>query len=144
MSSTLQAFVALHPVLVALFAGLLLALVANEVNLLTRRYRALTPAALTLLINRENALLIDVSPQADYEGGHIVGSRHVAMSQFDPEHRDLAKVRDLPVAVIDKTGQSSAEACKRLAKAGFKKVYWLEGGIGAWRSADLPLVKGRS
>ena len=39
MSSTLQAFVALHPVLVALFAGLLLALVANEVNLLTRPTR---------------------------------------------------------------------------------------------------------
>ena len=144
MSPTLQAFVAQHPVLIALFAGLLLALVANELSVLTRAYKALSPAALTQLINRENALLVDVSAQADYEAGHIVGSRHVAMSQFDPEQKDLAKVRDLPVAVVCKTGQSSAEACKRLAKAGFKKVYWLDGGLGAWRTADLPLVKGRS
>ena len=144
MSPTLQTFIAQHPVLVASFAGLVLALIANELNMLTRRYRALTPAGLTQLINRENALLVDVSAQADYEAGHIVGSRHVAMSQFDPEQKDLAKVRDLPVAVVCKTGQSSAEACKRLGKAGFKKVYWLEGGLGAWRSADLPLVKGRS
>jgi len=144
MSPTLQSFIALHPVLIALFAGLLLALVANELSVLTRRYKALSPAALTQLINRENALLVDVSAQADYESGHIVGSRHVALSQFDPEQKDLAKVRDLPVAVVCKTGQGSAEACKRLAKAGFKKVYWLDGGLGAWRTADLPLVKGRS
>jgi rhodanese-related sulfurtransferase len=54
----------------------------------------------------------------------------VALSQFDPEQKDLAKVRDLPVAVVCKTGQSSAECCKRLAKAGFKHVYWLDGGSG--------------
>jgi rhodanese-related sulfurtransferase len=66
------------------------------------------------------------------------------MSQFDPESKDLAKVRDLPVAVVCKTGQTSAEACKRLAKAGFTKVHWLDGGLGAWRTADLPLVKGKS
>ena len=144
MTPTLQSFIAQHPVLVALFAGLLLALVANELNLLTRRYRALSPAALTQLINRENALLVDVSAHADYEAGHIVGSRHVALSQFDPEQKDLAKVRDLPVAVVDKTGQGSADACKRLVKAGFKKVYWLDGGLAAWRTADLPLVKGKS
>jgi rhodanese-related sulfurtransferase len=144
MSPTLQSFVAQHPVLIALFAGLLLALIANELSVLTRRYKALTPAGLTQLINREGALLVDVSAQAEYEAGHIVGSKHVAMSQFDPEQKDLAKVRDLPVAVVCKTGQSSGEACKRLGKAGFKKVYWLEGGLNAWRTADLPLVKGRS
>ena len=103
MSPTLQSFIALHPVLIALFAGLLLALVANELSVLTRRYKALSPAALTQLINRENALLVDVSAQGDYEGGHIVGSRHVALSQFDPEQKDLAKVRDLPVAVVCST-----------------------------------------
>lgn len=144
MSSTLQAFVANHALLVAIFCGLILALLANEASVLLRRYRALSPAGLTQLINRENALLIDVSSQADFDAGHIVGSRHVAMSQFDPESKDLAKVRDLPVAVVCKTGQTSAEACKRLAKAGFTKVHWLDGGLSAWRTADLPLVKGKS
>lgn len=143
MSQQLSTFVAAHPILVTLFVGLLLALVMNELSVLTRRYKALTPAALTRLINRENALLVDVSAQADYDAGHIVGARHVAMSQFDPEQKELAKVRDLPVAVVCKTGQASADACKRLAKAGFKQVYWLDGGVAAWRAADMPVVKGK-
>jgi len=143
MSQQLLTFFSNHPVLVALFFALLVALIANELSVLTRRYRSLSPAGLTQLINRENALLVDVSALNEFEAGHIAGARHVALSQFDPEHKELAKVRDLPVAVVCKTGQGSADACKRLAKAGFQKVYWLDGGLVAWRGADLPLVKGK-
>ena len=48
------------------------------------------------------------------------------------------------MVVVCRNGQGSADAAKRLKKAGFKQVYWLDGGIGAWQSADLPLVKGRA
>lgn len=140
----LSAFVAHHPILVGLFAAIALALIANEASALFRRYKALSPAQLTLLINRENALLIDVGSLADYEAGHIVGARHVAMSQFDPENKELSKVRDLPVAIYCKTGQASADACARLGKAGFTKVHWLDGGLSAWLAADLPTVKGKN
>ena len=51
--------------------------------------------------------------------------------------------RDLPVVVTCRTGQASASAAKRLKKAGFEQVYWLDGGVQAWQQADLPLVKGR-
>ena len=70
------------------------------------------------------------------------GAKHVAMSQFDPENKELAKVRDLPVVIYCRTGQTSAEACKRLKKAGFSKVFWLDGGLSAWLTAELPVVKG--
>jgi rhodanese-related sulfurtransferase len=139
----LSEFVANHLLLVGIFAALLVALIANEASALFRRYKALSPAQLTQLINRENALLIDVGSINEYEAGHIVGARHVAMSQFDPENKELAKVRDLPVAVYCKTGQNSAQACARLGKAGFSKVYWLDGGLTAWLAADLPTVKGK-
>jgi rhodanese-related sulfurtransferase len=98
---------------------------------------------LTQLINRENALVVDVSPINDFEKGHIVGSKNVVLSQFDPENKQLAKARELPVALVCRTGMVSAQAAKRLVKAGFPKVYWLDGGIGAWQSADLPLARGR-
>jgi rhodanese-related sulfurtransferase len=49
----------------------------------------------------------------------------------------------LPVAVVCRTGQSSSEAAKRLHKAGFTRVYWLNDGLNAWVQADLPLTKGR-
>jgi rhodanese-related sulfurtransferase len=110
---------------------------------LFRGYREVTPAGLTLLINRENALVVDLSSQQDFDKGHIAGARHVAMSQFDPENKDLAKVRDLPIAVYCKAGTLSSQAAARLVKAGFKQVYWLGGGLAAWRQADLPTTRGK-
>jgi rhodanese-related sulfurtransferase len=126
------------------FAGVLIALAALEVQRLRRGFRALTPAGATHLINREDALVFDFSALADYENGHIPGARHVAMSQFDPESKDLAKVKSLPVLVYCGSGQTSAGAAKRLVKAGFEKVHWLDGGLRMWKEAQLPLVKGSS
>ena len=39
--------------------------------------------------------------------------------------------------------RAAKRAAKRLARAGFEKVFVLDGGIGAWQQAGLPLVKGR-
>ncbi len=139
----LPEFIQHNVMLVAIFAVLLVMLVAGEIGRLTRKYKAITPGQLTQLINRDNALVVDVSAIADYQAGHILGAKHVAMSQFDPEHKDLAKVKDLPVALVCKTGQTAATACERLVKAGFSKVFWLEGGMGAWTGADLPVTRGK-
>ncbi|HEV7490005.1 MAG TPA: rhodanese-like domain-containing protein [Rhodanobacteraceae bacterium] len=137
-------FLGNHLYLTLGFVGVLVALLVTEAQRFTRGYKALTPAGLTQLINRENALLIDVSSVQDFEKGHIPGARHVAMSQFDPENKDLAKAKELPVAIYCRNGQTSGQAAQRLVKAGFSKVYWLEGGLGTWTEAQLPLAKGKS
>ena len=139
----LPEFLGNHIYLTFAFVGVLFALLFTEAQRFMRGYTALTPAGLTQLINRENALLIDVSSLQDFEKGHVPGAKHVAMSQFDPESKDLAKVRDLPVAIVCKTGQTSAQAAQRLKKAGFSKVFWLDGGLGAWSAAQMPLARGR-
>ena len=123
--------------------GLTLALIVTEIARLFRGYKALRPAELTTLINRDNALVVDLSASGDFEKGHIAGSRNVAPSQFDPENKMLAAAKSLPVVVVCRNGQASASAAKRLKKAGFEQVYWLDGGVAAWQQADLPLVKGR-
>lgn len=140
----LPEFIGNHFVLVTLFLLAAMMLVSTEFAALTRRYKAIAPAELTRLVNRDNALLIDVSAHSEFESGHIAGSRHVAMAQFDPDHKDLAKVKDLPVIVVCRTGQTSATACARLAAAGFSKVHWLDGGVASWKSADLPVAKGKA
>jgi rhodanese-related sulfurtransferase len=124
--------------------GLTLALVYTEIARLFTGFKPITPATLTALINREDALLVDVSPSGDFEKGHIAGAKNVQVSQFDPESKLLAKVRDLPVVVTCRSGVTASAAAKRLVKAGFKKVYLLEGGNAAWQQASLPLVKGKS
>ena len=142
--AALTQFAGQNPVLSVLFVGLTLALVYTEIARFFVGYKIVSPAQLTDLINKQSALLIDVSAIAEFEKGHILGSKHVAMSQFDPENKLLAKAKELPVAVVCRTGQQSSDAAKRLHKAGFSKVYWLEGGTTTWKDAQLPLAKGRS
>jgi rhodanese-related sulfurtransferase len=142
--SRLLAFAGDNQMLVMIFVGLTLAIVYTEFSRLTSGFKAVDPAGLTALINREDALLVDVSAAADFEKGHIAGAKNVQMSQFDAENKVLAKVRELPVALVCRTGTVSADAARKLAKAGFKQVHWLDGGIAAWAQAQLPLVKGKA
>lgn len=140
----LPEFLGNHLYLALGFVGVLVAIAVTEAQRFTRGYSALTPAGLTLLINREDALLIDLSTVQDFEKGHIPGARSVTLSQFDPESKDLAKVKERPVAVVCSNGQTSAQAARRLKKAGFAKVFWLDGGLRTWNEAHMPLTKGRA
>jgi rhodanese-related sulfurtransferase len=65
------------------------------------------------------------------------------MSQFDPEKKDLAAAKALPVVLMDKDGRgNAAKAAQRLLKAGFEHVHVLGGGVLAWHAAQLPVAKG--
>jgi rhodanese-related sulfurtransferase len=140
----LLAFAGRHQLLSIALVGLTVAIIANEVAQLFRGYRVLRPAGLTALVNRDNALVVDLRPAADFEKGHIPGSKNVQMSQFDPESKQLAPAKALPVVLVCKTGQTAGTAAKRLKKAGFEHVHVLDGGIGGWQQADMPLAKGRA
>ena len=140
----LSEFVAQQMWLVLGMAGLTVYLLVSLLGRFNRGYQELTPAQLTLLVNREDALVVDMSPIADFEKAHIPGSRHVAPSQFDPENKVLAKVKDRPVVVVCRNGITAGPAARRLVKAGFKRVHVLSGGVGQWQAADLPLVKGKA
>jgi rhodanese-related sulfurtransferase len=139
----LPQFVGNHVALSALFVILLVALIVIQARLLFSKIKELTPAGLTALINRDNPLLIDLSALADFQKMHLPGARHVAMSQFDPEKKELAQAKALPVVLMDKDGRgNAAKAAQRLLKAGFENVHILGGGVLAWHAAQLPVAKG--
>lgn len=140
----LPQFVGNHLFLVALLTALIIALFITQVMVWMRKYTELTPAGLTQLINRDTPLLIDLSASADFDKMHVPGAKHVAMSQFDPENKELVKARELPVVVMDKDGRNTDGAAQRLVKAGFTRVYTLGGGVLAWQAAQLPTAKGRN
>jgi len=139
----LWAFFGRNPMLSLALAGITVALVYTELMRLFRGFKGLGPAEVTALVNRENALVVDLRPAPEFEKGHIPGSKNVQMAQFDPENKALAGAKSLPVVAVCRTGMTAVDAAKRLRKAGFEKVYLLEGGIEAWQRADLPLAKGR-
>lgn len=142
--SRLPHFVGNHVLLFAALVVIILALAALEVSRKFTGYRELTPGALVQMINRGSPLVIDLSAIADYEKGHVTGSKQVSPSQFDPENKDLAKAKELQVVTVCRNGMESGKAAKRLVKAGFTNVATLAGGINAWKQADLPLAKGRN
>jgi rhodanese-related sulfurtransferase len=133
-----------NPLLSLAFLGLTLAIVYTEVRRLFRGYKAINPAQLTELVNREDALVLDLRGQAEFEKGHIIGSRHLLPSQIEPEGKLLAKAKESPVVLVCAAGITASAAAEKLVKAGFKKVSVLDGGLTTWQSAGLPLAKGRA
>ncbi len=101
-----------------------------------------TPTQATLLINREDAQVIDVRGSDEYVNGHLPDSRNIPLEQLEARAGELEKFKDTPVILVCQTGARSSGACKQLEKLGFSKVNNLESGIAGWRSAGLPLKKG--
>jgi len=140
----LMAFAGRNPMLSLALAGLTLALVYTEIARLFRGFKAIKPADLTQLINAGNAVLVDLSAPADFEKGHIAGSRNVQAKQFGPTHKLVVNAKQQPVVLVDSTGMASTSAAKALKKAGFEQIHVLDGGLPAWSAQDLPLIKGRN
>lgn len=125
-------------------AGLTAAIIYTEIARLFRGFKAVKPAEVTRLINAGNAVVVDLSAPADFEKGHIAGSRNVQAKQFGPTHKLVANAKQQPIVLVDRTSLASASAAKVLKKAGFEQIYVLDGGLPSWSAADLPLVKGRN
>jgi len=102
----------------------------------------ITPTQATLLINRENAQIIDLSEPDEYAAGHLPESRNIPVSRLDERESELDKFKDTPVILVCQTGARSPAIVKRLEKLGFTKVHSLDGGLKAWTAAGLPLKRG--
>jgi rhodanese-related sulfurtransferase len=92
----------------------------------------------TLLINREDALVVDVRETSEWSAGHIPNARHIALGQLDKRIGELEKLKGKPVIVCCASGNRSSSACGSFKKAGFERVFNLSGGIRAWSDAGLP------
>jgi len=92
------------------------------------------------LINREKAVLIDVSDPAEYAAGHAVGARSVPLAGLETS-RELPKNKSLPLVVVCPTGTRAQRAVVLLKKLGFENTTALAGGLAAWRAANLPTEK---
>ncbi len=95
----------------------------------------------TQLINREDALVVDVREPNEFAAGHVLGAKNLPLAKLDASGADLAKKKERPVIVYCEGGQRSAKALAVLKKHGYTRVANLSGGIGAWQQAGLPVEK---
>lgn len=95
----------------------------------------------TQMINRQDALVLDVREQAEFAQAHILNSRALPLSQLEARVGDIEKFKDKPVIVYCATGNRSSTAAATLRKRGFSKVFNLSGGFVAWQQAGLPVQR---
>lgn len=93
------------------------------------------------LINRRDAIVLDVRETGDFEAGHITHARHIPEAQLKDRIRELEKFKSRPVIVSCSTGTRAPAVAGTLRKHGFAEAVALRGGIAAWHQAGMPLPK---
>ncbi len=131
-------FISNHPILVGLFAVLLALFIRNETQ---RGGKSLSSQELVNLVNREDALVVDVRDSKEFEAGHIAGAVNVPHSALEKRVNDIGKHKERPIILVCAMGQHSGAVGTQLRKQGFTNVARLKGGMAEWRNQNLPVVK---
>jgi rhodanese-related sulfurtransferase len=95
----------------------------------------------TQLINRQDALVVDVRSVEEFRSGHILNARNIPLAQLDSRLSDLERYKEKPVILACESGSRSGAAASVLRKHGFAQVFNLSGGTAAWQQAGLPVEK---
>lgn len=103
----------------------------------------LSPIEATMLINREDAVVIDVRDEGEYNKGHIPNARHFPLADLERRKGELDKLRERPLILCCASGARSASAIATLRKSGFDRLFNLRGGMYEWEKAGQPIDRGR-
>ncbi len=89
----------------------------------------------------ENVQVVDVRTNNEYKNGYIQKAQNIdyLSPTFDLEIQQLDKSK--PVVVYCEKGGRSSSCVDKMKKAGFVKIYELEGGIAKWKFKGFPLEK---
>ncbi|MDN5620176.1 MAG: rhodanese-like domain-containing protein [Psychrobacter sp.] len=126
-------FVGNHPFLFGILAVLAILFFTIENK---RSGRKISPNTLGMMVNSQNAQLIDIRAKKKFESGYIQGSRNIPFTDLKDR---LAEIRAIeqPVIIICDMGVQAGAAIQMIGK---DSVYRLDGGIGGWQGAGMPLV----
>ncbi|MDL0431536.1 rhodanese-like domain-containing protein [Marinobacter sp. TBZ242] len=127
-----------HYILVSLFVAFLLAILVLESR---RGGKKISAQGAVNLINRDEAVVVDIRDRKDFNEGRITGAINIPLNSIKSRASELKKFKDKQIIVADKMGQHSAMAVKQLNAEGYTNVVRLDGGIADWKGSNLPLVK---
>ncbi|RYF07960.1 MAG: rhodanese-like domain-containing protein [Comamonadaceae bacterium] len=102
---------------------------------------ALTSAAAVQLINREKAVVIDVSEPDEFAAGHVNGAKNVPLGQLQERLPLVVKNKALPLVLVCAKGARAQRGVAVAKKLGYENTQALAGGLKAWKEASLPVEK---
>ena len=103
----------------------------------------ISPLDAIMRINKQDATIIDVRGPEQYAQGHLLRARNLPSKELADRISEIERLKGKPIIVTCDIGSGgpSTRAAKVLKQHGFTDVSILEGGIAAWRKADLPVEK---
>ena len=137
----LQQFTANHTIMVVAWVALFIGVLVSLYKGVTSKFTLVDNAQATQLINKEEAILIDVRTVDEFKAGHIINSLNLTPTEVKTGSPAIEKYKEHAVIVVDANGLSAQGIAGALTKHGFTKVSALKEGIAGWRAASLPLVK---
>ena len=93
------------------------------------------------MINRERAVVVDVSETDEFAQGHIGGAKNVPLAQLEQRLQDAVKNKTVPLILVCATGARAQRAVATAKKLGYDKAQALAGGLTAWKDANLPVER---
>jgi len=130
-----------HPLLSGGFIVVLGLLIWTELMRKVQGLQELSTAQAVVWMNDPESAVIDVSPAADYNKGHIISAKNIALSRFADPDAEVQKLKDKKVLLVCKTGQTASQAANNLKKAGGSSVAILKGGMAQWMSDQYPVTR---
>jgi rhodanese-related sulfurtransferase len=130
-----------HMLLTSAWVAVAALLAFTQIRIMASGPKALSSQMLTDMVNRENGVVIDVRPKADFKKGHIHGAINIPLSTLKDKVKDLEKYQNTPIIMVCANGISVAGACSTLKKSGLQQVHKLAGGMSSWVGDNLPVVK---
>ena len=102
---------------------------------------SLSASAAVQLINREKAVVIDVSESEEFATGHLGGAKNIPFGQLEEKLPAAVKNKALPLILVCPSGARANRALAVAKKLGYEQAQCLAGGLKAWKEANLPLEK---
>ena len=133
-------FVGNHPLLAGGFVAVVGMLIYTEVMRKLQGLKELSPAQAVPWINDPDAVVVDISPVAEFNKGHIVDARNIQASRLADPDAEIQKLKDKKLLLVCKSGQSAVPAAVSLLKMGARDVAVLKGGMTQWRSDQFPVT----
>ena len=75
----------------------------------------------------------------EWRSGHIAGAVHVPISELGSRIASLKLDGTRPIVAICRAAHRSVPAVRLLREHGFRNACQLQGGMIAWRQAELPV-----
>lgn len=134
-------FVLNHWILAFAFVFLTVLLLVETFKRRFLGFKEIDPPEVVRRMNNEDATVLDVREDQEFAEGHIVNALHIPVGVLDKRLNELEAYKDKPIVVYCRSGDRAARASATLHKQGFNTVFKLNGGILAWKAANLPVQK---